>query len=118
MPPNPACLFACRLETLKAASGAPSGAAGRSKIADCSGGTKEDSGRKLLGLVVEFDKGDTVISVEEAVRQVSGARSERREAKLEDGPVTRLTVAQAWAFYPVEKQVNRDATHTKDASDV
>ena len=86
------------------------------KVADSLGGTKEDSGRKLLGFAVEFDKGDTVISVEEAVRQVSGARSERREAKLEGGPVTRLTVAQAWAFYPVEKQVNRDATHTKDAS--
>ena len=86
------------------------------KVTNAMGVSKEESGRDNLGLAAAFDKGDAVITVEEAVRKVSKARSERREAKLEGSPIKRLTVAEAWKFYAVEKQINRPPTHTKNTN--
>ena len=84
------------------------------QVPDGTGGFRVDTGRESLGLAAEFEKGDSVLSIENAVLKVATARREKREAKSEGGSLPRLTVGQAWAFYATEKQLNREATHTKD----
>lgn len=84
------------------------------QVPDGAGGLREDTGREFLGRAVELEKGEKVLTVEEAVKRVADARATMRQAKQDDGG-QRMTVAAAWSFYATEKQLNRAATHEKDA---
>ena len=83
------------------------------KVPDGLGGFEEDSGRKEIGELAKKDKPGG-ITVEEAVRRVADARSEKRDAQTEGGTTNRLTVKAAWDLYPTEKRLHASSTRDKD----
>lgn len=80
---------------------------------DGTGGFKKTDRKEVLGLVEAFDKGDSVLPIEEAQSRVLAKRKALRESKAEAGS-SRLTLGQAWAFYKTEKPHSRPSTVSKE----
>lgn len=84
----------------------------KKSVSDGKGGYLQRDTKERLGLV-EAMGDEPAISFDEAKEAVLAKRRVLREQKTE-GSTPRMTVAEAWANYATEKELNRGTSHTKD----
>ncbi|KPF61708.1 hypothetical protein D621_00295 [beta proteobacterium AAP51] len=78
-------------------------------------GTKSHkSDRTDLGLATEVEKGDQVMSLDDAKAAVLAARRAASHVREDGVKSERLTLEKAWSYYDVEKPHHRADTRTKD----